>query len=220
METKLWADVDRFFEDTMLPKDPILNAVLKNSNEAGLPAHNVSPCQGQLLQILTKMAQASRVLEIGTLGGYSTIWLARSLPESGTVVTIEVVKHHATVARGNLKLAGVLDRVQLLEGDAKAVLTKLIEHKTDPFDLVFIDADKPSNPVYLDLALQLARSGTIIISDNVVRKGEVVDIETTDPKVKGVQMYCKKLQSTELLSTGIQTVGIKGYDGFAISIVL
>jgi predicted O-methyltransferase YrrM len=219
METKLWTDVDRFFEDTVLSKDPILTAILKKSHEAGLPAHNISPCQGQLLQILAKMVQASRILEVGTLGGYSTVWLARSLPENGTVVTVEADKHHATVARGNLKLAGVLDHVRLLEGDAKAVLAKLSEHNTDPFDLVFIDADKPNNPVYLDLALQLARPGTVIIGDNVVRKGEVVDSKTTDPKVKGMQMYCRKLRSAKLLSTCIQTVGIKGYDGFAVSIV-
>ena len=219
MEKHIWTDVDRFFEETLLAEDPRLEKVLTNSDAAGLPAHNVSPCQGQLLQILTMMARARRVLEIGTLGGYSTIWLARALPAGGIVMTIEAVAHHAATARANWKLADVQDRIQLLEGDAREMLARLIAQKTEPFDLIFIDADKPSNPAYLELALQLARPGTVIIGDNVVREGMVAAQQSTDPKVIGVQTYCRALGPAGLLSTGIQTVGRKGYDGFAISIV-
>jgi len=219
MEPNMWADVDRFFEETLLDKDPLLEKILRNSDEAGLPAHNVSPCQGQFLQILIKMMRAKRVLEIGTLGGYSTVWLARALPEEGIVLTIESVAHHAATARANLLLADVQDRVHLLEGDAKEVLAGLVDQKTEPFDLIFNDADKPNNPIYLALALRLARPGTVMLGDNVVRDGAVAAIQSTDPKVIGVQTHCRALRSDSLLSTGIQTVGRKGNDGFTISIV-
>lgn len=219
MNIAQWAAVDRFFETSVLEEDPILNEVLSRCDQAGLPPHNVSPCQGRLLQIFTKMSGARRVLEIGTLGGYSTIWLARSIPAGGEVVTIEAVEYHSVIATGNLELAGVKDRVNLVAGDAKIELRRLVNSSVKPFDLIFIDADKPSNAEYLELSLRLSHSGTVIIGDNVVREGAVANPESTDPKVRGVREYCMQLRTSGLLSTGIQTVGVKGYDGFTISIV-
>lgn len=219
MDSVQWTAVDRFFETSVLEEDPILNQVLSRCDRAGLPPHNVSPCQGRLLQILSLMSGARRILEIGTLGGYSTIWLARSIPADGRVVTIEAVEPHAVIAAGNLELAGVLDRVSLITGDAKKELQHLIDEGVKPFDLIFIDADKPGNPQYLELSLRLSSKGTVIIGDNVVREGAVADPESTDHKVRGVREYCMQLKTPGLLSTAIQTVGVKGYDGFAISIV-
>lgn len=219
MTLAIWTQVDRFFEQSFLDEDPVLDEVVRRSTEAGLPAHNVSPCQGRLLQIVARMIKARRILEIGALGGYSAIWLARSIPEDGRVVTIEYDERHARVAEDNLKRAGVLDRVTLLQGDAKTVLRERIGSGEEPFDLIFIDADKPGNPIYLELSLQLAHPGTVIIGDNVVREGDVAREDSTDAKVLGVREYCHQLKARGLLSTAVQTVGVKGYDGFSISIV-
>lgn len=219
MSVERWKEVDRFFEQSFLEEDLVLEDVLARSARAGLPEHNVSPCQGRLLQIFALMTKSKRVLEIGTLGGYSTIWLARSIPENGQVVTVEYDVNHARTAEENLKKAGVADRVTLIQGDARRVLNRLITETTAPFDLVFIDADKPNNPAYLELSLELSHPGTIIIGDNIVREGEVANPNSADEKVVGVQMYCKQLKHHGLLSSGLQTVGVKGYDGFTISIV-
>lgn len=219
MNLDIWTNVDHFFEQELLDADPILDEVLARCAQAGLPPHNVSPCQGQFLRLITMLSGARRVLEIGTLGGYSTIWFARALPRNGRVVTIEYAAAHAAVAKANFRLAGVADRVQLLQGDAQVELRRLIDQKTEPFDLVFIDADKPSNPAYLDLCLRLSRPGTAVIADNVVREGAVANAAAADAKVAGVRAYCRQLKSRGLISTGLQTVGMKGYDGFALSIV-
>lgn len=219
MTIDLWTNVDRFFEASLLDNDPILDEVLKRSTRAGLPPYNVSPCQGQLLQIFATMIKAKRILEIGTLGGYSTIWLARSIPKDGQVVTIEIDDYHAQIAEQNLKLADVFDRVDVLCGDARAILERLIDEGTEYFDLIFIDADKSSNSTYLELSLQLSHRGTVIICDNVVREGAVADEQSTDADVVGVQTFCRQLKQRDILSSAVQTVGMKGYDGFTISIV-
>ncbi len=219
MSQEKWKEVDEFFEKTLLEEDAVLEEILRRSKDAGLPPHNVSPCQAQLLSLLVRITGARRVLEVGTLGGYSTIWMARALPENGVIVTIESSKVHAKVARQNFVTARIENRIRLLESDAKVALKGLAKDRVAPFDLVFIDADKPSNPQYLALALKLARSGSVIISDNVVRDGEVANYGSEDPNVIGIRQYCIDLKSLSLPSTGIQTVGTKGYDGFSISIV-
>jgi predicted O-methyltransferase YrrM len=217
--SQTWAAVDDFFEHSLLPDDPLLDEVLRVCHEAGLPAIQVSPCQAQFLHILLRLCGGQRVLEIGTLGGYSTIALARALPDTGQVVTIELLSEHAAIAESNFARTGMQERIELIQGDAVAVLDNLIAEKTPVFDFIFIDADKSQNPDYLERVLQLARSGTVIVLDNAVRGGAVADFATDDPNVGGVQEYCRQLQHRGIPSTAIQTVGSKGYDGFAISIV-
>jgi predicted O-methyltransferase YrrM len=216
----VWTKVDRYFEDHFVQNDPILSEVLKNSEENGLPSHNVSPCQGMFLYLLARIRSAERILEIGTLGGYSTIWLARALNDKGVVVTIEANEKHVSVASKNFEVAGLQEKIVLLNREAKLALQELIDKSTDPFDLIFIDADKRNNPTYLDLSLKLSKVGTIIIGDNVVRGGEVANEQSRDSKVIGVRQFCDALaKNIALTSTGIQTVGCKGYDGFTITIV-
>lgn len=217
--SNVWTEVDKYFEVKFLGKDTILDDILQRSRAAGLPPHSVSPCQAQFLAIIARIAGAKRILEIGTLGGYSTTWLARALPIDGTIVTIESNAVHANVARQSFAAAGLEGKIRLIHNDAKVALAKLIDEGQEPFDLVFIDADKPSNPTYLELTLQLVHSGTVIIGDNVVREGAVSDARSDDAKVIGVRKYCDDLATRGLMSTGLQTVGSKGYDGFTISIV-
>lgn len=220
MKQDTWSRVDDFFIDHFSLEDEILSMVLKNCEEKGLPPHNVSACQGMFLQILATACKAQRILEIGTLGGYSTIFLARAIGDHGQILTIESVPKHAEVATLNFKIAKLSERIKLLHGDARTKMEELVTNNTEAFDLVFIDADKPSNPIYLDLAIQLSKSGTIIIGDNVVRNGAVADESSHGPKVFGVRQFCEDLSNNHsLLSTGIQTVGAKGYDGFTVSIV-
>lgn len=219
MNNEIWSAVDRYFQDAFLKRDEILESVLERCRQAGLPDINVSPCQGQLLAILTKISKAKRILEIGTLGGYSTIWFARALPSDGMILSIELMEDYAKLARENITLAHVDRKAMVICGDARMVMERLIEDAVEPFDLIFIDADKPSNPIYLALAVKLARSGTVIISDNVVREGAVADENTVDPKVIGIRQYCEDLNKLGWESTGIQTVGVKGYDGFSITMV-
>ena len=215
-----WSSVDAYFARTLLPTDPTLDAVLKANSVAGMPAHDVSPLQGQFLALLTLAVGAHRVLEIGTLGGYSTIWLARSVAPGGRVVTLEIDPSRAEVARTNFSRAGVAERIEIIVGRASESLSQLVKEKAEPFDLIFIDADKPSNPEYLTWALRLSRPGTLIIGDNVVRDGAVVDGVSADPNVIGVRSFVELLASEpRVQATAIQTVGVKGYDGFALALV-
>ena len=211
-----WGRVDDYFAGLLAPEDAGLKAALAANAAAGLPAHDVSATQGKMLALYVRMTGARRVLEIGTLGAYSTIWMARALPERGRIDTIEFSAHHAQVAAANLATAGVADRVVLHQGAALDVLPTL----EGPYDLVFIDADKPNNPNYLDWALKLSRPGTVIIGDNVVRGGAVADPESQDPNVVGVRAFLEMIaQDPRLEATAIQTVGEKGWDGFSLAIV-
>jgi predicted O-methyltransferase YrrM len=220
MNQEIWSSVDKYFTDLFVPSDPALNAALADADAAGLPQHNVAPNQGRLLQLLAKICGARTILEIGTLGGYSTIWLARALPAGGRLVTLEANPKHAEVAFANIVRAGLAPVVDLRVGKAVDILPHLAAEGIAPFDLIFIDADKPSNPEYLDWSLKLSRPGTVIIGDNVVRDGAVTDSSSTDPNVQGVRRFLELISSEPRLSaTALQTVGSKGYDGIAIAIV-
>jgi predicted O-methyltransferase YrrM len=215
-----WSSVDRFIAEMIVPTDPALDAALSDSAAAGLPAISVSPNQGKLLHLLARVQGARHILEIGTLGGYSTIWLARALPEGRRLVTLEAEPKHAEVARANIARAGLANRVDLRLGLALETLPQLASEGLGPFDLVFIDADKPSTPEYFAWALRLTRQGSLIIVDNVVRKGAVVDEHSDDPSVQGVRRFYEMLAAEPRVSaTAIQTVGSKGYDGFAMVLV-
>lgn len=215
-DSERWSQVDGYFSGLLSPSDMHLDATLAANAKAGLPAHDVSATQGKLLALYIAMTRASRVLEIGTLGGYSTIWMARALPEDGKVVTIEANTHHAAVARSNIEYAGLANRVDLHVGVALDVLPTL----QGPFDLVFIDADKPNNPHYLEWALTLSRPGTVIVGDNVVRGGAVIEPESTDANIRGVREFLRMIAAEPRLdATAIQTVGEKGWDGFALAVV-
>ncbi len=220
MHDAIWDAVDRYLAATVVGSDAVLDEALRLSKEAGLPQIAVSPAQGKLLQIIALATGARRILEIGTLGGYSTIWLGRALPPGGTLVTIEVEPAHAEVAWANLERAGLTEVVHLRLGPALQVLPQLEAEQADPFDMVFIDADKPSNPEYLSWAFRLTRPGSTIIVDNVVRDGSVLDESGTDAAVIGTRMMLQTMGSDPRLSaTAIQTVGVKGYDGLAIAVV-
>ncbi len=221
MTQSQWTAVDRYITDMLLPNDPILDAALEDSDAAGLPPHNVAPNQGKLLMLLAQIHQARHILEIGTLGGYSTIWLARALPANGRLISLESNPEHAEVARKNIIRAGLQDLVEIRVGKAVDTLSQLTTEGGSPFDLIFIDADKPSNPEYLTWALKLARKGSVIIADNVVRDGTVIEADSGDPKVCGVRRFNEMLSAEPRVSaTAIQTVGNKGYDGFAIALVV
>jgi predicted O-methyltransferase YrrM len=220
MTQKLWSAVDRYIVDLFIPPDAALNAALQASEKAGLPAINVSPAQGKLLHILTKAVGARAILEIGTLGGYSTIWLARALPADGRLITLEAEPKHAEIARNNISRAGLADRVELRLGRALETLPTLAAEGRGPFDLIFIDADKPSYAEYFSWALKLSRRGTLIIGDNVIRKGSVINPDAEDPRIPGVRRFNERVAAERRVSaTVIQTVGAKGYDGFTIAVV-
>ena len=215
-----WTAVDRYITDALVPSDPVLEAALQASTDAGLPAINVAPNQGKLLHLLARIHGARTILEIGTLGGYSTIWLARALPAGGRLVTLELDPKHAEVARANFVRAGLADLIELRLGRALDTLPGLAAEKRGPFDLIFIDADKVSIPEYFAWALKLSRPGTVIIVDNVVRKGAVVDATSSDPSVQGVRRFNQLLSAEKRVSaTSLQTVGSKGYDGFTLAVV-
>ncbi|CAI8801850.1 Catechol O-methyltransferase [Priestia megaterium] len=217
---EIWNEVDLYMNDKLIQPDPILDEVLKANQEAELPAIDVSPSQGKFLHLLASLKGAKRILEIGTLGGYSTIWLARALPKDGQLITLELSAHHAEVARANLKRAGVSHLVEVIVGPGLDTLAVLKDRGTDPFDLIFIDADKPNNPNYLKWALELSKRGSLIICDNVVRQGHVVNSESEDENVKGIRQFMNALaQEKRISATAIQTVGSKGYDGFIVGIV-
>jgi predicted O-methyltransferase YrrM len=220
MNQEQWTEVDRYVTDLLAPPDTALAEALRTSAAAGLPAINVTPNLGKLLQILALLRGARFILEIGTLGGYSTIWLARALPAAGRLITLEADPRHAAVARDNIARAGVAGVVELRVGPALETLPQLEREGQGPFDVVFIDADKPAIPEYFRWALRLSRPGSLIVVDNVVRKGAVIDPASEDPDVQGVRRFYEQLAAEpRVLATAIQTVGAKGYDGFAIALV-
>lgn len=220
MNQETWSAVDAYFSEKLIATDLALDKALHDSDVAGLPQHNVAPNQGKLLQLLAQMQGARKILEIGTLGGYSTIWLARALPADGHLVTLEANPSHAAVAAANIERAGLAHVVDLRVGKAIETLPMLENEGIGPFDLIFIDADKPSNPDYLEWCLKLSRPGTVIIGDNVVRNGAVTDAASTDRNVIGVRRFFDLMaENPRLSATGIQTVGSKGYDGFSLAIV-
>ncbi|ADH89627.1 O-methyltransferase family 3 [Ancylobacter novellus DSM 506] len=219
-DQQLWTAVDDYVVERLVPPDGALEAALTMSDAAGLPAINVAPNQGKLLMLLAKMAGARRILEIGTLGGYSTIWLARALPADGRLVTLEYEPDHAEVARANIARAGLGDIVDIRVGPALQSLAVLETEGEGPFDLVFIDADKPNNPHYLDWALKFSQPGTVIVADNVVRDGTILDPSHPDARVQGVRgTYDWFAREPRVTATAVQTVGSKGYDGFAVGLV-
>ncbi len=221
MNEDRWTAVDQYVDHLLVEPDGALDAALDASTAGGLPAISVTPSQGKLLNLLARAIGARRILELGTLGGYSTIWLARALPAGGRVVTIESSPKHANVARGNLERAGVAPLVDLRVGPALEVLPRLAADGAGPFDFIFIDADKPNYPHYLEWAITLSRPGSLIVADNVVRDGAVVEPLSDDPMVKGARDFNALLGSDHRVSgTIVQTVGAKGYDGFAVALVL
>jgi predicted O-methyltransferase YrrM len=213
---EIWDKVDRYLEEKLVQSDAALEAALAASDKAGLPAIAVSPSHGKLLWILARLVNAKRILEVGTLGGYSAIWLARALPADGRLITLEAVDKHAQVARANLARAGLEKKVEIRVGQALDTLPTL----QGPFDLSFIDADKQSNPEYFAWALKLSRPGSLIVVDNVVRDGKVIDARPRDASVQGVRRLNDLIAAEKRVSaTALQTVGVKGYDGFAVALV-
>jgi predicted O-methyltransferase YrrM len=207
--------------DLFAPFDEHLDAALKANRKAGLPAIDVSPLQGRFLHVLVQMTRAKRILEIGLLGGYSTIWMAQAQPRGGRIVSLEFNPKHAEIARANLKRAGVLSRVDIRVGPALESLPVVASERGGKFDLIFIDADKSNNPQYLEWALKLSRRGTVIVVDNIVRQGRVIDAKSTDPDIQGTQRCLEMMASNPRLSAfAMQTVGVKGLDGFAMAIVV
>ena len=220
MSAELWGRVDDYIVDKLVDEDAVLSDALAANAAAGLRPIDVSAAQGKFLHLLVRMSGARRVLEVGTLGGYSTIWMAKALPADGSIVTLEYEPHHADVARKNIERAGLSDRVTVRVGAAADTLPVLAAEKPEPFDFVFIDADKPSNTIYLDWAVKLSRPGTVIVLDNVVRDGQLVNGESRDPNVLGSRGAFDLIAANSRLSaTALQTVGAKGYDGFAVMIV-
>lgn len=214
-----WGAIDAYIGEKLLSKDPALDAALEANRAAGLPGIDVSPLQGKFLHVLARAAGARRILEIGTLGGYSTIWLARALPEDGKVVTLEFSPDHAAVARRNLAAAGVAEKVDLRVGAALESLP-LLQAEGQAFDFVFIDADKDNNAAYLEWALKLARVGATVVVDNVVRKGAILDPDNRSPDVEGTRRFFDfAAGERRWTASALQTVGAKGWDGFAIGVV-
>ncbi|MEC3919954.1 O-methyltransferase [Nocardia sp. CDC160] len=215
-----WRDVDRYVIEELVAEDDALSAARETSRAAGLPDHEVAPNQAKLLALICQMTGARRVLEFGTLGGYSTIWFARAVGATGHVTTLEVDEQYAEVARANFERAGVADRINLVLGSATETVEALIAAGEEPYDVVFIDADKPNNPAYLGAALRLSKSGTVIIGDNIVRNGAVTDPHSDDPRVHGSRALIEAMGSDPRLNaTALQTVGVKGWDGFALAVV-
>jgi predicted O-methyltransferase YrrM len=221
MNQELWTRVDEYISELLVPSDPALDSALRASHEAGLPAINVAPNQGKFLALLAQIQGARRILEIGTLGGYSTIWLARALPREGRLVTLELNEQHAEVARSNIARAGLSSLVEIRVGRARDTLSALAAEAVEPFDFVFIDADKQSIPDYFLGSLKLTRPGSVIVVDNVVRKGAVLEADSADPNVQGVRRFNELVASSEAVTaTALQTVGSKGHDGFTLIRVL
>ncbi len=215
-----WAGVDDYLSALFLPQDETLDQALRVSQTAGLPAIQVSPLQGKLLHLLAKSIAARRILEIGTLGGYSAIWLARALPPEGVLITLELDPKHAAVARENLAGAGVSEQVEIHLGQALESLARLVEENQPPFDLIFIDADKPNYPAYFEYCLQLSHPGTLIVADNVIRKGRIIEPHSEDANVQGMRRFLQRVASEpRVTATVLQTVGSKGYDGLALILV-
>lgn len=220
MGDALWTSVDDYFENALLAPDAALDGALAAAHAAGLPPIQVSPLQGKFLYLLARLMQARRVLEIGTLGGYSTIWLGRAVAPHGRVVTLEIDPRHAQVARASIQAAELAQVVEVRVGAAIASLERLIQERGEPFDLVFIDADKENIAAYVEQSIRLCRPGAAIVVDNVVRGGHVTDAASTDVSVQGVRRFCEQFgRDPRLTVTALQTTGRKGYDGFAMAIV-
>jgi len=216
----LWSNVDEYLVSLFIPSDSALEEALSQNTAAGLPPISVAPNQGKFLELLARIQQSKRILEIGTLGGYSTIWLARSLPRDGHLVTLELEPVHAEVARKNIDRAGLGHVVDIQVGPAAKSLQDLVDAHVEPFDFIFIDADKEGYPKYLELSLRLSRPGTVIVADNVVRDGEIVNADSTDERVRGAQTFLELAAADDRVEgTAVQTVGSKGYDGFALLVV-
>jgi predicted O-methyltransferase YrrM len=221
MSKELWSAVDDYFADLLVPPDAALDAALEASDAAGLPTIAVAPNIGKLLHMLARSKGARRILEIGTLGGYSTIWLARALPADGRLITLDFDPRHTEIARANIARAGLGQLVEQRGGPAKESLAQLVEAGEEPFDFIFIDADKESYTDYLEWSLKLSRVGTMIVADNVVRAGKVRDAASSDPLVQGVRRFLDRLAGEpRVTATAIQTVGIKGHDGLAFALVI
>ena len=221
MSNDLWTKTDHYINESLLPHDDVLEAALRANADGGLPAIDVAPNQGKLLHLLAQMKGAKAILEIGTLGGYSTIWLARALPKGGRLVTLEAEQAHADVARANIARAGLAGVVDIRVGRALETLPKIAEEGIAPFDFVFIDADKPSNPDYVAWALRLTRPGSVIVVDNVVRAGGIIDPGNDDPRIQGTRRLFEELsREPRLNATAVQTVGSKGHDGFILARVV
>ncbi|MCY1043164.1 O-methyltransferase [Corallococcus sp. bb12-1] len=220
MSQEQWTAVDRYITDHLVAPDALLEAALESSAQAGLPAINVAPNQGKLLMLLAQIHGARRILEVGTLGGYSTLWLARALPPGGRIITLEAVPKHAEVARENFARAGLSDVVEVRVGPALETLPQLAKEGQAPFDLTFIDADKVNTAEYFAWALKLSRQGSVILTDNVVRKGGIIDAASTDANVQGMRRFYEAVAAEPRVSaTAVQTVGSKGHDGFSLALV-
>jgi predicted O-methyltransferase YrrM len=216
---ELWTDVERYIDGLLIPSDPVLEAAVAASEAAGLPAIAVTPGQGKLLYLLARVQRARRILEIGTLAGYSTLWMARALPAEGCIVTLEADPKHCEVAQANLARADVAPLIDLRLGRALDTLPELAAEGLEPFDMVFIDADKENTEAYFRWALRLSRAGAVIVVDNVIREGEVADPDSSDPRVQGIQRFNEAIAADPRVeATTIQTVGSKGYDGFTLAI--
>jgi len=221
MSEDLWIEVDNYLNDVIVRPDDVLNAAVEATQAAGMPLIQVAANQGKLLMLLAQVRGARRILEIGTLGGYSTTWLARALPTGGRLITLELERKHAGVAQANLERAGVDDRVEIRVGAAAESMRKMIGERTEPFDFIFIDADKTGYPDYFTLSLQLSRPGTLIVIDNVVRQGAIADPHSQDKNVQAVRRMNEMIASNPKVdATVVQTVGSKGYDGLAFVLVL
>ena len=220
MDQEIFSKVDQYISQMLAPEDKVLQDTIKSLDDEKMPQISVTANQGKFLQVIALMCNAKRVLELGTLGGYSTIWLARSIPDDGKIVTVEFDPHHANIANQNIKNAGLSEKVDLRVGKAMDIMLEIKEAKEEPFDLIFIDADKPPYAEYFEMALSLSHPGTVIICDNVIREGKVLDENSTDDRVKGVQRFNKMLASNKsVTATILQTVGAKEYDGMAIAVV-
>jgi caffeoyl-CoA O-methyltransferase len=220
MDQTIFEAVDQYISDLFIPKDEALTAAEHSHKLENIPLINVSPNLGKLLHLFAKLAKAKKILEVGTLAGYSTIWMARALPEDGRLISLEIDPHHAEVARKNIDRAGLSSRVEIRVGKAIDLLPRLLNEKAGPFDMIFIDADKPPYTEYFEWALKLSIPGTLIVADNVIRDGKVLDPSHEDPMVKGAQRFNKALAANKHVSaTILQTIGVKEYDGMAIAIV-
>jgi caffeoyl-CoA O-methyltransferase len=220
MDQKIFEDVDHYISDLFLPQDAVLTAAEESHKLENIPLISVSPNQGKFLHLLVRIANARKILELGTLAGYSTIWMARALPVDGKLISLEIDPRHAEVARKNIERAGLSEKIDVQVGKAIDLLSQLVEKKAGPFDMIFIDADKEPYAEYFEWALKLSRSGTLIIADNVIRDGQVLNPDAEDSKVKGVQRFNKALAANKkVTATILQTIGVKEYDGMAIAIV-
>lgn len=220
MPNEIWSTVDQYFNTLLLPPDSVLDAIIQANADAELPPYDVTPNQGRLLNLLARLCGARNVLEVGTLGGYSAVWLARALPDDGCLITLELDAKHAQVAVANIEMAGLADIVELRQGPALDSLAALESEGCSPFDLIFIDADKESNPEYFEYALKFSRRGTLIVVDNVVRDGAIMDLDNNEPGVQGIRRLAELITGNPRVdATVVQTVGSKGYDGLMLAVV-